>query len=68
MQLSNCSNCGKLQLGHSLSLCKDCFKTHLERTHQVKAFLQKNPRASVMDICQHTGLSLRAVNEVVTRP
>ncbi|WP_159884686.1 hypothetical protein [Paenibacillus puerhi] len=67
MQLSNCSSCGKLQLSHSPSLCKDCFRQHLDRTHQVKSYLTKHPHANMMDICRHTGLSLRAVNEVVTR-
>ncbi|SDE30131.1 hypothetical protein SAMN02799630_05095 [Paenibacillus sp. UNCCL117] len=67
MQLSNCSGCGKLQLNSSPALCKDCFKQHLDRSHRVKAFLTKNPRASLMDVCHHTGLSLRVVNEVVRR-
>jgi len=67
MNLSNCRGCGKLHLQSVDVLCSDCFKLHLEQTHQVKRFLQANPHASAMDLAREMGLSLKQVYELVGR-
>ncbi|WP_141334155.1 hypothetical protein [Paenibacillus sp. tmac-D7] len=67
MQLSNCSGCGKLQTGRFETLCTDCLKKHIEVSHQIKHYLQLHPGASLIDICQHTGLPLSMVNEIIKR-
>ncbi|WP_282940884.1 hypothetical protein [Paenibacillus sp. RC67] len=67
MNLSNCRGCGKLHMQSEKVLCADCFKLHLEQSHQVKMFLQANPRASAMDLAREMGLSLKQVNELVGR-
>ncbi|MDF2960236.1 MAG: hypothetical protein K0S39_1971 [Paenibacillus sp.] len=49
------------------TMCRDCLKQHIEDTHTVKAYLQANPRANVMDLVKQTGFSLKKVNELVKR-
>lgn len=67
MPLSNCGGCGKLQAGRFEALCTDCLKKHIEASHQIKYYLQKHPGATLIEVCRHTGLPLRTVNEVVNR-
>lgn len=67
MTLSNCRGCGKLHMQGEKTLCTDCFKLHLEQSHQVKEFLQANPRATAVDLAREMGLSLKQINELVGR-
>jgi hypothetical protein len=67
MGLSNCRNCGKLQMQHEDVLCSDCLKQYIEDTHIIKDFLSHNPRANVMDLVNQTGFSLKKVKELVNR-
>ncbi|MCS7463285.1 winged helix-turn-helix domain-containing protein [Paenibacillus doosanensis] len=67
MNMSNCSGCGKLHLQPANVLCADCFKLHVADGHKIKAYLQANPGATVMDLARETGLSLKKVSEWVKR-
>jgi hypothetical protein len=67
MNISNCRSCGKLHMQTEDTMCRDCLKQHIEDTHTVKAYLQANPRANVMDLVKQTGFSLKKVNELVKR-
>ncbi|TDF93821.1 hypothetical protein [Paenibacillus piri] len=67
MNVSNCSGCGKLQRQAAGSMCSGCLRRHIEDSHTVKALLQANPGANIMDIAERTGFSLKKINELVGR-
>jgi hypothetical protein len=67
MNLMNCSGCGKLQLKSFSSLCQDCLQGHREDSHKLRAYLKENPRASVLEVYQETGIPLKTIHELVKR-
>jgi hypothetical protein len=66
MTLSNCISCGRLLLGSFEKQCKDCMAVYLEDSRKVKSYIAQNPRASVMDVCNQTGLPLTRIREMMS--
>lgn len=65
MELINCGRCGKLQVQRPDTLCKDCQQIYIFEASVVKDYIKNNPGASLMDVVQHTGYSLRRVKEIL---
>ncbi|MCR8635533.1 MULTISPECIES: hypothetical protein [Paenibacillus] len=67
MNVSNCRGCGKLHMQAVDTMCADCLKSHIADARAVRAFIQANPGANVMDLVKQTGFSLKKVNELINR-
>jgi len=65
MELINCGRCGKLQVQRPDTLCKDCQQDYIAEATIVKEFIKGNPGATLMDVVNHTGYSLRWVKEIL---
>jgi len=65
MELINCNRCGKLQVQRPDTLCKDCQQAYISEALIVKAFIKSNPGATLMDVVNHTGYSLRWIKEIL---
>ncbi|WP_248928797.1 hypothetical protein [Paenibacillus hamazuiensis] len=64
MNLTNCACCGKLLLTGYEKRCRDCMQLYLEDSRKIKQFLLTHPRASVIEVCNQTGISLKRIKEV----
>ncbi|BBI31363.1 hypothetical protein [Cohnella abietis] len=65
MELNNCDRCGKLQLQKRGILCTDCQQLYFNESRVIKEYIKMNPRATMMDIVQHTGLSVKRIKEII---
>lgn len=66
MGIMNCLNCGKVILETRIDLCKDCLREQEKDFRRVKDYLLAHPRASLMEVIQRTGVSLKTVKELTT--
>lgn len=51
-------------LGRRIQLCDDCIESQKEDLLKIKEYLSKNRTASVMEVVQHTGLSLNRIRQL----
>ncbi|MFC4303181.1 hypothetical protein [Cohnella boryungensis] len=65
MELINCGRCGKLQVQRPDTLCKECQQIYISEALIVKEYIKNNPGATVMDLVQHTGYSLKRIREIL---
>jgi len=55
--LKNCERCGKVFDQESdENLCSECYLEDKKELKKIKDYLNKNPLASVMDVCEKTGV------------
>lgn len=66
MALINCLNCGRLMLEKPSYLCKDCLKQQQEELKNIKAYLAKNPCATLIELQRDTGVSLRTIRAFIS--
>ncbi|KIL35659.1 hypothetical protein SD71_12225 [Cohnella kolymensis] len=64
MSVVNCRDCGKVMLERRIRLCNDCIESQKEDLLKIKEYLSNNREASIMDVVQHTGLSLNRIREL----
>jgi hypothetical protein len=64
MSIKNCSLCGQVFLSSYEKVCKSCIQLHLKETRKVKDFMKVNPRASLIEVYQQTGVPLRTIKEL----
>lgn len=67
MGIMNCLKCGMVILETRIHLCNDCFREQEEDFRRVKDYLLAHPRSTLMDVMQHTGVSLKVIKELTTR-
>ena len=65
MELINCGRCGKLQVQRPDTLCKDCLQLYISESLLVKEFIKMNPGATMMDLVQYTGFSIKKIKEMI---
>jgi len=66
--LKNCERCGRVfDLENDEVLCPECYIEDKKELKKVKDYLNKNPLASVMDVCEKTAVPqaqiLRFIND-----
>lgn len=67
MKVANCNHCGKITLAAHSKLCSDCMLAERRQVLTVKAYLEQNPGASLMDVVQSTGVPFRTVRALSIR-
>jgi len=65
MELSNCRGCGKLILTQSSRFCEVCNKAQMDEFQKIKEYLREHPKAMLMEIHEATGVSLKAIKELI---
>lgn len=66
MRIDNCGRCGKLTPSLH-ALCPDCLPAERQDVRTVKAYMEANPHASLMDVVRSTGVSYRTVRSLSVR-
>lgn len=66
MVMINCLNCGQLMLAKPIHLCSNCIKVQQEGFKKIKAYLANHPRASLMEVQQMTGVSLKTIGALLS--
>jgi hypothetical protein len=55
--LKNCERCGRVfDFENNETLCHECYIEDKKELKKVKDYLNKNPLASVMEVCEKTGV------------
>ncbi|GAB2723686.1 hypothetical protein GCM10027018_34150 [Paenibacillus thermoaerophilus] len=49
-------------------LCNDCLKRQQEEVKNIKAYLAKNPRATLIEVQRETGVSLQTIRALISDP
>ena len=68
MALTNCKICGKIF--DSLSgkkVCPDCSASEEQEYLKVRTYVKDNPKASINDVAEATGVSLEKISEYLRR-
>lgn len=65
MELSNCRSCGKLILTKSSLFCEICNKAQKNDLQKIKEYLLEHPQATLMEIHEFTGVTLKAIKELI---
>ncbi|MUG70581.1 hypothetical protein [Paenibacillus validus] len=68
MALIHCLNCGRLMLEKPGYLCNDCLKRQQEDIKNIKAYLARNPRATLIEVQRETGVSLQTIRAMFSDP
>lgn len=66
MTMCNCVQCGQLFISAKDVRCKSCVQLHLNETRKVKDYVQRNPKASLMEVYNHTGVPIRTIKELIS--
>lgn len=61
MNLKNCVRCGKVYVYDGFSVCLDCRRADEEDFEKVKAYLDENPGANVMQVSEATGVDTKKI-------
>lgn len=62
MNLRACARCGTiLRRDNFAPVCPDCYESDKADYARVRAYLERHPRASLMELVQATGLPLEIV-------
>lgn len=56
--LANCKDCGGLYLKTRSCYCPDCQKEHDHLYTRVRTYLRANPRSTVADVHEQTGIPM----------
>lgn len=64
MTLANCKHCGGLFLKTQTGYCPECQKIHDRLFMQVRDFLRSNPKSTVMDVHEKTGIPISKLLEI----
>ncbi|MBD2861641.1 hypothetical protein [Paenibacillus oceani] len=64
MPLDNCKSCGKLYIRHQRTYCEACQLQHNEYYFTMRDYLKSNPRSTVLDVHEKTGIPISKVLEM----
>lgn len=64
MSLANCKHCGHLYIRQRSSYCANCQELHDRYYTKMRNYLKSNPRSTVFDIHENTGIPLSKVLEI----
>jgi hypothetical protein len=64
MSLANCKHCGQLYLQQRSAYCVKCQELHDGYYLTMRNYLKTNPRSTVLDIHENTGIPLSKVLEI----
>lgn len=64
MSLCNCKDCGQLYLRSKSEYCPECQAIHDEYYFTVRNFLISNPKSTVLDIHEKTGIPIAKLLEL----
>lgn len=64
MSLSNCKACGILFISHRSPYCDSCQKDQNQYYFKLRDYMKTNPRASMMEAHQHTGIPISKLLEL----
>ena len=64
MSLANCKHCGQLFVKHKSSYCASCQEEHDRYYIAIRDYLKANPRSTVFDVHEKTGIPLSKVMEI----
>lgn len=65
MDLINCKNCGKLTLKKNSSYCDSCIQDQLEYIKKIKNYISENPKATILELHNSTGIPLNTINNLI---
>lgn len=65
MGIANCSECGKLFMKTSSSLCPNCLMKEEEYESIVAEYVRDHPRVSAREVCQATGIKERIITRML---
>lgn len=66
MNLSNCMSCGRLIISRGSHFCDECSRIQEEEFKKIKEYLSSNPRASLMEVYQGTGVGFQTIKDLIT--
>jgi hypothetical protein len=64
MTLANCKHCGELFVKNRTRFCSSCQPVYDRLYMQVRDFLRVNPRSTVMDVHEKTGIPVSKILEI----
>lgn len=64
-KLKNCPGCGRLYIDSGSSICPDCYQKELEAEETVAAYVREHQGATVVEVCEATGISERVVRRMI---
>lgn len=64
-KLKNCPGCGRLYIDSGSSICPDCYQKELEAEETVAAYVREHQGATVVEVCEATGISERVVRKMI---
>lgn len=65
MNLTNCTECGKIFVKTSVAICPDCRIKWEEQETLVAEYVRDNPKQSVKEICEATGVKEKIVYHMI---
>ncbi|RXT04122.1 flagellar protein [Ammoniphilus sp. CFH 90114] len=67
MSLSNCPECGKLYVRTRIDMCPDCVKKIEEDIAKCTSYLKSNPKSTIQDVSEATGLSVKRITKFILK-
>ncbi|WP_409342270.1 hypothetical protein [Paenibacillus sp. MBLB4367] len=64
MTLGNCKRCGTLYLQTRTPYCSDCQTVQNEMYIQVRDYVKRNPKSTMLDIHENTGIPIAKLLEL----
>lgn len=64
MTLDNCKECGQLFIKARSSYCPACQKVHDRYYTEVRSYLRANPRSTIIDVHEKTGIPISKLLEM----
>jgi len=65
LQLQNCLACGRVYVDTGLGMCRDCYEKELQQEDKAASYVRDNPRSTVKQICDGTGVKERVVMRMI---
>lgn len=65
LKLKNCPSCGKLYADTGIGMCRDCYEKELEDEAEAARYVRDNPKSSVKEICEATGIKERVILRMI---
>lgn len=64
MTLANCKDCGDLFIKTRSAYCPHCQQVHDRMYMQVRSYLRANPRSTVIEVHEKTGIPISKLLEL----
>ncbi|WP_248928091.1 hypothetical protein [Paenibacillus hamazuiensis] len=61
MSLANCKHCGKLFIRQKEPYCTECHSKQASMYREMREYLKRNPKSTVLDVHRNTGIPLATV-------